>query len=209
MAPKDLRKVLDDLGMVASSAHCEFPTKDNVGQLVDTARTLGYTQLISGRRDVAFKTSADIARAAAEYEAAAGLMPKGMTVGYHNHWWEFGVVDGRLGMDRFLEKAPSVFAQVDVYWAANFGAVDPARFVADHKSRIPTLHLKDGPLVQGHKHTALGKGKVNLSACVAAADPKLLEWVVFEMDACDGDVMLAVAESYMFAVDSKLAEGRK
>jgi sugar phosphate isomerase/epimerase len=209
MAPKDVRKVIDDLGMVASSTHGEFPTKDNLSQLIDTAHALGYTMLISGRRADAFKTAADIARTAEAYEAAAALMPKGMTVGYHNHAWEFDKVDGRLAMDLFLEKAPSVFAQVDVYWAANFGEVDPAAFVAKHKGRIPTLHLKDGPLVKGQKHTALGQGKVDLAACVAAADPKVLEWAVFEMDACEGDVMTAVAASYKYAIAQKLAVGRK
>jgi sugar phosphate isomerase/epimerase len=209
MTPKDVRKVIDDLGMVASSAHCEFPTKDNLCQVVDTAQALGYTMLISGRKADAFKTAANIAHTAAEYEAAAALMPKGMTVGYHNHAWEFDMVDGRLAMDLFLEQAPSVFPQVDLYWAANFGAVDPAAFVAKHKSRILSLHLKDGPLVKGQKHTALGQGKMDLAACVAVADPKRLQWAVFEMDSCEGDVMTAVAESYKFAIARKLATGRK
>jgi sugar phosphate isomerase/epimerase len=209
MTPKDVRKVIDDLGLVASSTHTDLPTKDNVGQLVDTAQTLGYNMLISGRKADAFKTVADIARTAELYESAAALMPKGLRVGYHNHAWEFDKVDGRLAMDIFLEKAPSVFAQVDVYWAANFGAVDPAAYVAAHKDRIPVLHLKDGPLVQGRKHTALGKGKVNNPACIAAADPKRLEWVVFEMDSTEGDVLTAVAESYQYLVGGKWAAGRK
>ncbi len=208
-APKDLRKVLDDLGLVASSAHCPAVTKENLSESVDTARTLGYTMLISGRKADAFKTAADIARVAADYEAAAAMLPKGMTVGYHNHAWEFDKVDGRLAMEILLEKAPSMFSQVDIYWAANFGAVDPAAFIRKHAGRIPTLHLKDGPLVKGGKHTALGKGKVDQAASIAAADPKRLQWVVFEMDACAGDIMTAVDESYRYLVGRKLAAGNK
>jgi sugar phosphate isomerase/epimerase len=209
MTPKAVRKVLDDLGLVASSAHCPAVTKENLNESVDTARTLGYTRLISGRKADAFATAGAIARAAADYEASAALLPAGMTVGYHNHAWEFDQVGGRLGMEIFLEKAPSVFAQVDVYWAANFGTVNPAAFVSKYAARVPMLHLKDGPLVKGEKHTALGQGKVDLKACVAAADPKVLEWNVFEMDACAGDVMTAVAESYRYAIASQLATGRK
>jgi sugar phosphate isomerase/epimerase len=209
MAPKDVRKVIDDLGMVASSAHCPMVTKENLSESLDIARTLGYTMLISGRKADAFKTAADIAKTAADYEAAAALMPKGFTVGYHNHAWEFDKVDGRLAMDLFLEKAPSIFSQVDVYWASNFGAVDPAAFVKKHQKRIPILHLKDGPLVKDKKHTALGKGKVNIPACLAAADPKLLQWAVFEMDGCDTDILTAVADSYQYMITEKLAAGRK
>jgi|WetSurMetagenome_2_1015567.scaffolds.fasta_scaffold157112_2 sugar phosphate isomerase/epimerase len=206
---KDIRKVLDDLGLVASSAHCPAVTKENLSEQIDAARTLGYTRLISGRKDDAFKTAADIALAAAGYEAAAAMVPAGLTIGYHNHWWEFDKVDGRLAMDLFLEAAPSIFAQVDIYWAANFGTVDAAAFVKKWQNRVPTLHLKDGPLVKGRKHTALGKGKVDQAVCVAAADPKVLEWVVFEMDGCEGDVMTAVEESYRFAIGRKLATGNK
>ena len=39
--------------------------------------------------------------------------------------------------------------EIDTYWAANFGACDPAEQVSKFKARTPLLHIKDGPLDQG------------------------------------------------------------
>ena len=157
-SPKDLRKVLDDLGLVASSSHCPAVTKENLSESVDTARTLGYTMLISGRKADAFKTAADIARVAADYEAAAAMLPKGITVGYHNHAWEFDKVDGRLAMEILLEKAPSMFSQVDIYWAANFGAVDPAAFIRKHQAH-PRAAPEGRAACQGQEAHGPGQGQ--------------------------------------------------
>jgi len=207
--PQDIRKVLGDLGLVASSAHTALPTKENLGEIVETAQMLGYTMICCGRKPDMFKTFDGIRKAADEMQAGATLLPKGMQLGYHNHWWEMDLVDGRLGLDRLLAGAPAIFAQVDVYWTQNFGAVDAARFVADHKSRVPMLHLKDGPLVKDQPHTAVGKGKMDIAACVKAADPELLKWVIVELDSCATDMMQAVEDSYRYLTSKGLAEGNR
>jgi hypothetical protein len=45
---KEVRKMVDDLGLVVSSAHIGLPTKENLGEIVDTAKTLGNEYVISG-----------------------------------------------------------------------------------------------------------------------------------------------------------------
>src|SRR5271169_3778668 len=44
--PVEVRKALDDLGLVASSTHGEFPTPNNLDKLVETANTLGYKHYV-------------------------------------------------------------------------------------------------------------------------------------------------------------------
>jgi len=208
-SPTEIRKVLDDLGLVASSAHVGLPTRENVGEMLDTARMLGYSMMITGKGGDDFKTLDAIGRAADAFQSAAVLLPKGVRLGYHNHWWEFDRVDGRLGLDLFLERAPGIFSQLDVYWASNFGAVDVVKFLADHKKRTPSLHIKDGPLVRDQPHTAVGKGKMNIPAIVKAADPKTLKWLVVELDDCATDMMTAVKESYEYLTKQGLGEGNR
>lgn len=208
--PAELRRVLDDLGLAASSAHCPLPTRQNVAELVDTAKTLGYEMVISGKGPDDFKTLDGIKAAAEQFQAGADLLAAhGLKLGYHNHWWEFDLLDGRFGIEWLLELAPSVFSQVDVYWARNFGAVDVAHFIRAHASRIPILHIKDGPLVKDQPHTAVGKGKMNIPAVVKAADQKMLQWLVVELDACATDMMEAVRDSYTYLTGQKLAFGNK
>lgn len=208
--PKDIRKVLDDLGLVASSSHAGLPAPDSASEIIDTAKTLGYTLVITGKGPDDFKTVDAIEKAAAEFQKGAELIKSaGLRLGYHNHWWEMSPVDGRLGLERFLEAAPAVFSQTDVYWACNFGKVDVPALVAAHNSRIPCLHLKDGPLVQGQPHTAVGKGKMDIPAVVKAADPKVLKWLIVELDECATDMMGAVEDSYAYLTSTGLAEGNR
>ena len=56
---------------------------------------------------------------------------------------------------------------------------------------------------------AVGSGKNNIREIIAAADPKVLRWLVVELDRCDTDMTTAVAESYKYLVSNKLAEGNK
>ena len=207
--PKDIRKVLDDLGLVASSAHTALPTAENAAEIVDTAQVLGYRMVVTGKGPNDFKTADDVKRAADEFQDAAARLPRGMTLGYHNHWWEMSLFNGRLGLDLFLEMAPAVFSQVDVYWACNFGEVDVPRFIRDHRQRVPILHLKDGPLVKDQPHMAVGKGKMNIAECVEAADPKLLRWAVVELDDCATDMLAAVEDSYRYLMQKGLAAGNR
>ena len=209
-APGEVRKVLDDLGLVASSTHGPLATPDNVNEVVDTAKALGYDMVISGWKRDDWATLEGIRRAAEAYEAAAGLLkPHGLRMGYHNHWWEMAEVDGRHGLEQFLSLAPSVFPQIDTYWASNFGAVDVPALVGRYASRVPVLHIKDGPLVQGEPHTAVGSGKMDVPAIVAAADENVLEWLVVELDQCATDMLEAVRQSCEYMVGAGLAEGAK
>ena len=207
--PKEVRKVLDDLGLVASSTHGPVPNAENLSEVVDAAKTLGYDMVIAGRGRDQFKTVDQIKAVAADFQAGAELLKEhGLRMGYHNHWWEFNEVDGRLGYEILMELAPDMFSQMDTYWASNFGAVDVPAMVAKYKDRLPNLHIKDGPLVEGEPHTAVGAGKMDVPAVVNAADPDVLEWLVVELDACATDMHQAVKESCQYLVESGLGVGR-
>ncbi len=209
-SPRDVRKILDDLGMVASSTHGPVPSEENINELVETAQALGYDMVIAGRGKEHFQTRDDILKVAEEFQKAAEMLkPHGLRMGYHNHWWELDEVDGQYGLEIFLEAAPDVFSECDTYWACNFGAVDVPALVAKHKARMPILHIKDGPLAQDEPHTAVGSGKMDVPAVVGAADPNVLEWLVVELDQCATDMMAAVAESYRYLTESGLAQGNK
>ena len=209
-SPSDVRKVLDDLGLVASSSHVGVPLAENVNETVDVAKALGYDLVISGAGPDDFKTVDRIKAKAEAFQTGAGLLQSyGLRMGYHNHWWELDEVGGRLGYEIFMEQAPDVFSEMDTYWACNFGRVDVPALVAKHAPRLPILHLKDGPLVRGEPHTAVGGGKMDVPALVNAADPNVLEWLIVELDDCATDMMQAVRDSYEYLTSHGLAEGNR
>jgi hypothetical protein len=73
---------------------------------------------------------------------------------------------------------------------------------------VPVLHIKDGPLVQGQPHTAVGAGKMNIPAMVKAADPAVLSWLIVELDECATDMAKAVEESLKYLVKQGLGHGK-
>jgi len=209
-AARELRKVVEDLGMVISSSHTPWANPGNLQEAIDTAGVLGLDLVASGYGPEDIKNMEAIKRTA---ETVSGMAPKlqqaGLKLFLHNHWWEFCKVDGRLAYDWFAELCPGVLFELDTYWASNFGANDPAVEVAKFKTRAPLLHIKDGPLVKDAPMTAVGKGKLDFPAIIKAADPKVLRWLVVELDACATDMFQAVEDSYRYLVGNGLATGRR
>lgn len=208
--PKEIAKLISDLGMVVCSSHAVLPTSENAQELADIESILGNKTIISGFGPDDFKTLDQCKEKAAAFQEAAQLLkPYGMRFGFHNHWWEFFKVDGKRVYDVLMAEAPDVFGELDVYWCA-YGKDNPAAVVEQYSSRLPYLHVKDGMLVEGqHVHTAVGSGKLDIPAIIGSADPATLEWLVVELDACETDMLEAVKQSYLYLTSSGLALGNK
>ena len=212
--PKEYRALLDDVGLRVSSIHGGLPTPETASEIIDTAKTVGCDIVVSGKGPDDFKTLDAIRATADAFQQGAELIrPHGLRMGYHNHYWEFDEVDGRLGYEILLELMPDVSSQLDVYWASNFGKVDVPPIVAKYAGRLPTLHIKDGPLTRTDggidPHTAVGAGKMDIPAVVGAADESVLEWLIVELDHCATDMMQAVRDSYDYLTGQGLAEGNR
>jgi sugar phosphate isomerase/epimerase len=209
--PREIRKVLDDLGLKCSGSHCGIPTKDNVAKIADTELALGNTKCIGGFGPDQLRTLDDCKQAAAKMmEAVELLKPYGMTLGFHNHWWEFEQKfdDGRTAYDVLMDEAPEVFSELDTYWTA-WGKVDPASILEKYGSRIPLLHIKDGNLEQPHPHLAVGDGKMDFHSIVKAMNHDIVEWLVVELDAYNGPMIEAVRKSYEYLTREGLALGSR
>ena len=203
-------KLFKDLGLEVCSAHMPLPIGEKKQEVIDTMNVLGCKRIIAGFGPDQFKTGDLIKASCAKFnEASAAAKANGMCFGIHNHWWEFDhQIDGLYPEDILLAADPSVFAELDVYWAACGGA-DAAVQVARLKDRAPLLHIKDGMVEPRQPHTAVGAGALNMPAIIGAADPDVLEWVIVELDSCATDMMEAVAESYRYLVGKGLASGNK
>jgi sugar phosphate isomerase/epimerase len=208
--PKDFRKAVEDLGMKISSSHGPWGNRENLTEAIDIAGILGLDMVCTGFGPDQFKTVDVIKQTAEKATLMAETLGKaGLKLFLHNHWWEFCMVEGRLAYDWFAELCPKALFEIDTYWASNFGANDPAKEVAKFKKRAPFLHIKDGPLVKDAPMVAVGKGKMDFPAVIAAADPKVLRWVIVELDSCATDMFQAVEDSYTYLVGQGLAAGNR
>jgi sugar phosphate isomerase/epimerase len=207
--PADFLKIVSDLGLVVSSNHGPWPNRNNIKEVIDTTLALKLKTAIGGFGPDDFKTL-DAIKATADTVnfMIDQLAPAGITLALHNHYWEFNTIDGRLAYDYLLDLCPRVKIELDIYWAANFGACNPAEQIRRLQDRTVLLHVKDGTLVRDVPHVAVGSGKMDIPACIAAADLNRVEWLVVELDSCATDMREAVAASYRYLTANRLARGR-
>jgi len=208
--PKEVASLLDSLGLQVCSNHSPLPTKENISQIVDTESILKNTRLITCFLPDDLKSVDGCKKAAEQINAAAELLaPHGMTLGYHNHWWEFDKVEnGRYPYDILMAESPALFGELDIYWVA-YSHINPTSMVSRYKSRLPLLHVKDGLLEKDGPHLPLGSGLLKIPEILNAADPDVLKWFIVELDDYEGFMPDAVRESYKYMVENDFAEGSR
>ncbi len=142
---KQMRKLLDDLGIRCFSTHNDssyFGT-EKINRTRDLNLILGskYVVMASAQPKPGaegWKAVADALNAAADR-----LEPAGLKAGYHNHQPEFT----RSGDQRPIEilaknTKPSIMLQLDVGTCLEAGG-DPVAWIRANPGRIRSLHLKD------------------------------------------------------------------
>ncbi len=208
--PEAFKRQVEDLGMTVSSTHHPWANRFEAQEVIDTVSALGLNRAAGGFSPDDF---ADMDAVKRTGDTINGLIerlrPAGIDLFIHNHWWEFEEIEGELGYHHIARLCPDLQFEVDTYWAANFGAVDPATEVARVRDRAPLLHIKDGPLERDKAHVAVGDGRMDIAGIIAAADPDVLEWLIVELDACDTDMMTAVEGSYRYLTQQGLAAGNE
>ena len=85
-------------------------------------------------------------KAVCDYFNKVGALAKeyGLKLGYHNHAFEYEVVDGQVKWEYMIENTDpeSVFFQMDVYWTTK-GGKNPVDYLKKYPERIKMLHIKD------------------------------------------------------------------
>lgn len=154
---KDVRKLLDDLGIRCYSTHNDssFFAADKLSRARDMNLILGCKYVVmsssheGGTLD-GWKSVAETLNRAAET-----LEPSGLTSGYHNHQAEFR----RESFGRPIEviaknTKPSIMLQLDVGTCIEAGS-DPVAWIKANPGRIRSLHLKDWSPDQGKGYSVL------------------------------------------------------
>ena len=208
-SPEAFKQQVNDMGMEISSSHYPWANNAPLNQVVDVVCGMGLSRAAGGFGPADFANADAVQRTVDKVnELTESLKANELELFLHNHWFEFVPVNGELPYHTLQRECPDVLFEVDTYWAANFGACDPAEEVARIKHRAPLLHIKDGPLERDKAHLAVGSGAMDIEATIAAADEDVLEWIIVELDACDTDMLKAVELSYDYLVRNRLASGR-
>jgi sugar phosphate isomerase/epimerase len=207
--PQAARRLFDDLGLTVLAAHSPLPVGERQNEVLDTLAALGCQRLVCPWQPPERFQSRDGLQQVTDTlnEANAVCRAHGLSLGYHNHWFEFGDVDGQPAYRHLLAGlAPEVFFEIDTYWV-KVGGLDPAAVVAELGPRVPLLHIKDGPGERGVPMLPVGDGIMDFPALLAAAGDAP-EWLVVELDEYAGNMLDAVRRSYDYLSQSGLGRGR-
>ncbi len=142
---KDVRKLLDDLGITCLSTHNDSQSFENAGiqRAIDLNQIIGskYIVLASAGRVKGLDGWKEVAERL--NRASEKLQPLGMRTGYHNHQAEFKVIDGQRPIEVLATNTnKDVMLQLDVGTCIEAGS-DPVAWIDRNPGRIRSIHCKD------------------------------------------------------------------
>lgn len=158
---EDLRRMLDDNGLVCCGAHIALETL--LGDVLDRSAefhsVLGNHYLIVPWLKDSYRDSLDMWKRTAELfdEIRVRLKPYGMRVGYHCHAYDFRPMEGHLPWDVFFAHCNcEVITQLDTGNCMDGGG-DPVLELEKFPGRATTMHLKEHG---GEPQAVIGEGVV-------------------------------------------------
>lgn len=170
---KDVRKLLDDLGIKCHSTHNGTTSiTDGLQKAIELNQIIGSRYIILASPGKVsgvdgWKGLADRLTAAAEK-----LRPVSMATGFHNHQLEWRPIEGTNGqrpMDILAAGTPKdVALQLDCGTCVEVGA-DPIAWINANPGRIKSTHLKDWGKERGYA-VAFGEGDVPWKGLLDAAE---------------------------------------
>ena len=193
---KEVRKLLDDLGIQCRSTHngTQSFTDDGLKKAIELNQTIGSKYIVmasAGRVDGidGWKSVAQKLTSASEH-----LRPLGMAAGYHNHQAEWKPVDGQRPLDVIAANTPKdVALQLDVGTCVEVGA-DPVAWINKNPGRIKSMHCKEWSASRKYA-VPFGEGDAPWKQIFAAAESTGgIEYYLIEQEEAGNQGQLAMAQ---------------
>ncbi len=191
---KELRKLLDDLGLVACGTHTPYESvqNDKLAATIEFNRIIGNKFLIVPWMEGKTK-QAWLDKAKQFNELADKVKADGMFVGYHAHAHDFHQFDGESAWDLFFGNTKSeVIMQLDTSNCHDGGA-EPVAVLKKYPGRARTIHIKANG---GGPEAVFGEDKVDWKGVFEFCESKGgTQWYVVEHESSK-DPIDAIRRAY-------------
>jgi sugar phosphate isomerase/epimerase len=169
---KEMRKLMDDLGILCHSTHNgpQSFTMQGMPKAIELNQILGsaYVVLAQAPNVSTLDGWKKVADQLSNYSDR--LTDAGMQAGYHNHQAEFTPVEGKRPMEILAANTPpEVMLQLDVGTCVEAGS-DPVAWIKANPGRIRSLHCKDWSAAGKGYQVLVGEGDVAWKPLIAAAE---------------------------------------
>lgn len=206
----DAAALFKELELEVMNSHVGFPEGEGEDALLKLAEAFELSRVAIAYLPTEMFETIDSIKGVCEKLNQANEFAKAnnLTLGYHNHWWEFKQLDGQSTLDLMLaELDDDIFLEVDTYWV-QVGGLDVVPFLEKVGDRASLLHIKDGSLNKDDSMLAVGDGKMPVPEIVKATG-STAEWHIVELDRCETDMLEAVQKSYSYLTSNGLSQGKK
>lgn len=178
-----VRRMLDANGLTSPASHIQLQAiRDNLAGEIETAVTLGQKYIVVPIVPANERTIDDYHRhAEALNRAGEACKSAGLKMGYHNHSFEFELVEGQRPYDLLVEETdPELVAmELDLFWIVNAG-IDPIEYINKYPGRFKMLHVKD---MDTHgRMTDVGRGEIKFAEIFSRLDTGGFEHYFVEHD---------------------------
>jgi len=181
---KDMRKLLDDVGMKCLSTHNAITNykPENIQRTIELNNILGVRYVVVASAGRA-QTQDDWRKIAETFTQGHEKLAAGkLRGGYHNHQLEFTPLEGKRPIEIIAANTPKSFVlQLDVGTCVEMGS-DPVAWINANPGRIQCMHLKEWSKEKGYR-ALYGEGAVPWKEVLAAAQKTGgLEYVLIEQE---------------------------
>lgn len=198
MEPKEFNKLVHSYGMKVTSSHLTFNT-DELPETLAAHRAAGIDYLVWPWIGQEERQSIEQYKKLANKFNTIGKVCKenGLHFGYHNHAFEFDIVDGEIPYSILLEHTDPdhVFMQLDLYWIIYAGQ-DPLEWFKKYPGRFQQWHVKDMKDGKEKKMTEVGTGIIDFKKIFEHSTQAGMKSFFVEQDTIEGDVYESIQTSY-------------
>jgi Sugar phosphate isomerases/epimerases len=149
-APKEFKKMVNDLGMDIISSHAAVESKgitiDVAKKMADSHAEMGVKYCIQPWVNDEDRTIEKFKQMIGDWNQVGKIMKEvGIQFGYHNHNFEFKNIDGVVPyFDIFMPEMDKdlITMELDLFWVNKAGQ-DPVAMFNKYPGRFQLLHFKD------------------------------------------------------------------
>jgi len=186
---KELKKILDDNGLISCSTHTGYERIVNeTEKVIEEHKILGCEGIVCPILPSELHNKEGYIKVGNEFKKIIPIIKKnGFILAYHNHGIEFEKYNGKIGLEILLETCQELEPEIDTYWV-QYGGGDPSYWIDKYSKRISEVHFKDMGIIQNKQvMPPIGEGNLNWKKIVESCKNSRVKYCLVEMDTCTID----------------------
>ncbi len=210
---KDFKKLLSDHGISSPSGHYSVDTYFKTGSdadqkaYIEAAHALGQQTIVVPYLDESFRATSQQFSVAADKVNKIATMNKaaGLKTGYHNHDFEFKVIDGIKLYDVLLKNTDRALVtfEMDLYWVTRAGQ-DAVKMFKAHPGRFSAWHIKDMDKAKHEINTEVGTGTVDFKRIFKYQQLSGVKHIYMEQENFSKDAYASITQSASYIKNTLL-----